>query len=64
VAKPVEVADVQVAAEAIREIPQNPASLNFSGGLGTSESWLGANKYIMGAILVIAAVVAGIVWLR
>jgi len=32
--------------------------------LGTSESWLGKNKYILGAILVIAGVVAGIVWLR
>jgi hypothetical protein len=58
------VAEVNVGAEPVREIPQNPASLDFSGGLGTSESWFAANKYILGVILVIAAVVAGIVWLR
>jgi hypothetical protein len=62
--KPVEVADVKAAAEPVRDVPQNPASLNFSGGLGRSESWLGANKYILGAILVIAAAVTAIVWLR
>lgn len=70
--QPVEVAEadatvapvVEPVVEPVREIPQNPASLNFSGGPGTSESWLGKNKYILGTILVIAAVVAGIVWLR
>jgi hypothetical protein len=62
--QPVVVAEVNVGAELVREIPQNPASLDFSGGLGTSESWFAANKYILGAILVIAAMVAGIVWLR
>ena len=54
----------QAAAKPVEEIPQNLASFDFSGGLGTSESWLGKNKYILGAILVIAGVVAGIVWLR
>jgi hypothetical protein len=63
-AKPAEVPEGKAAVEPVREIAQNPASLNFSGGLGSSESWLAANKYILGAILVIAAVVAGIVWLR
>jgi hypothetical protein len=71
-AQPVEVAGaeatvapvIEPVVEPVREIPQNPASLNFSGGLGTSESWLSKNKYILGAILVIAAVVAGIVLLR
>ena len=63
-AKPVEVAEPGGNAEPAREIPQNLASFDFSGGLGTSESWLGKNKYILGAILVIAGVVAGIVWLR
>jgi hypothetical protein len=62
--QPVQVSEAKAAVEPVREIPQNPAALNFSGGLGSSESWLGANKYILGAILVIAAVVAGIVWLR
>ena len=64
VAKPVEVTEPGGNAEPAREIPQNLASFDFSGGLGTSESWLGKNKYILGAILVIAGVVAGIVWLR
>src|ERR1700722_1310493 len=63
-AKPAEAPEGKAAVEPVREIAQNPASLNFSGGLGSSESWLAANKYILGAILVIAAVVAGIVWLR
>jgi GAF domain len=63
-AKPVEVTAPGGNAEPAREIPQNSASFDFSGGLGTSESWLGKNKYILGAILVIAGVVAGIVWLR
>jgi GAF domain-containing protein len=62
--KIVEIAEPEATVEPVREIPQNPASFDFSGGLGTSESWLGKNKYILGAILVIAAVVAGIVWLR
>src|SRR5580692_1287421 len=61
-AKPVEVTEPGGNAEPAREIPQNSASFDFSGGLGTSESWLGKNKYILGAILVIAGVVAGIVW--
>jgi hypothetical protein len=63
-AKTAEVPEGKAVAEPVQEIAQNPASLNFSGGLGSSESWLAANKYILGAILVIAAVVAGIVWLR
>jgi GAF domain len=63
-AEPVEVTEPGGKAEPAREIPQNLASFDFSGGLGTSESWLGKNKYILGAILVIAGVVAGIVWLR
>jgi hypothetical protein len=63
-AKPLEVTEPGGKAEPAREISQNSASFDFSGGLGTSESWLGKNKYILGAILVIAGVVAGIVWLR
>lgn len=36
----------------------------FSAGIGSSESWLSSNKYIVLAILAVAAVVAAIVWLR
>jgi len=36
----------------------------ISGGLEPSRSWFSANKYILGAIMVVAAIVAGIVMLR
>jgi hypothetical protein len=45
--------------EAVR-VPEAPI---LSGGLGTQGSWLGSNWYILGAILV-AAAVAAIAWLR
>jgi hypothetical protein len=50
--------------EPARSAQNRPAGPNFSGGLGTSESWLSRNKYVLGTILVIAAVVAAIAWLR
>jgi hypothetical protein len=50
--------------EPARRVQNRPAGPNFSGGLGTSESWLSRNKYVLGTILVIAAVVAAIAWLR
>jgi hypothetical protein len=40
------------------------AVANFNGGMGSSESWLASNKYIMGAILLVAVVVAAIFLLR
>jgi hypothetical protein len=36
----------------------------FSGSTVESQSWFAANKYIIGALLVVAVVVAAIVWLR
>jgi hypothetical protein len=36
----------------------------FSAGLENSQSWLGRNKYVLGAMLVIAMGVAAILWLR
>jgi hypothetical protein len=39
-------------------------SAPFSGSTANSQSWLAANKYIIGALLVVAVVVAAIVWLR
>jgi len=71
--KPIERAEASASVEPVRSVEQNPvsihptshpASLNFTGGLGTSESWLSANKYILGAILLIAGVVAAVAWLR
>ncbi len=39
-------------------------SASFSGSTVESRSWFAANKYIIGALLVVAVVVAAIVWLR
>jgi hypothetical protein len=39
-------------------------SSSFLGSLAPSESWFAANKYILGALLVVAIVVGVIVWLR
>jgi hypothetical protein len=50
--------------EPARHAQNRPAGPNFSGGLGTSESWLSRNKYVLGTILAIAAVVAAVAWLR
>jgi hypothetical protein len=36
----------------------------FSGGIERSESWFSANKYIVGALLIVVAVVAAVVFLR
>jgi hypothetical protein len=36
----------------------------FSGGLESSQSWFAANKYVFLALVVVAAVVAAIVWMR
>jgi hypothetical protein len=53
-------------------IPQNgaenvPGSDNptlFLSSAAPSESWLAANKYVLGALLVVAIVIGLIVWLR
>jgi hypothetical protein len=45
--------------------PQTPATeLVLSAGLEPAQSWFAANKYILGALLVVAAVVAAIFLLR
>jgi hypothetical protein len=36
----------------------------FQSSAAPSESWLASNKYILGALLVVAVVIAAIVWLR
>ena len=45
------------------ETPAQPA-VTFSAGFEPSQSWLAANKYILGALLAVAAAVAAIVLLR
>jgi hypothetical protein len=49
---------------AVQQAARGPEAPILSGGLGTQESWLGSNKYILLAILLVAAVVGAIAWLR
>jgi len=51
-------------APAMRETVRELEAPILSGGLEMQESWLGSNKYIVAAILLVAAVVAAIAWLR
>lgn len=59
------------AKRATREVPVEPlppssesSTVVFSGGLQTSQSWFAANKYIIGVLLVVAALVAAFFVLR
>jgi hypothetical protein len=36
----------------------------FSGSAAPSRSWFASNKYVLGALLVVAIVIAAIAWLR
>jgi hypothetical protein len=39
-------------------------SAPFSSSAAPSESWFAANKYVLGALLLVAIAVAAVVWLR
>ena len=57
------------ASDAAPERAEEPAQTQqpevvFSGGLESSQSWFAANKYVFLALVVVAAVVAAIVWMR
>jgi hypothetical protein len=39
-------------------------SAPFSSSAAPSESWFAANKYVLGALLLVAIAVAPVVWLR
>jgi L-methionine (R)-S-oxide reductase len=62
----------ETAKRATREFPVEPlpqrsessTPVVFSGGLQTSQSWFAANKYIIGVLLVVAALVAAFFVLR
>ncbi|HET9306579.1 MAG TPA: GAF domain-containing protein [Candidatus Sulfotelmatobacter sp.] len=62
----------ETAKRATREVPVEPLPQSsesstpvvFSGGLQTSQSWFAANKYIIGVLLVVAALVAAFFMLR
>jgi len=68
VAVPPEPAAIQVASETTRAAAEEtlaaPPEVTFSAGLEPSQSWFQANKYILGALLLVAATVAAIVLLR
>ncbi|MGA2855687.1 MAG: GAF domain-containing protein [Candidatus Sulfotelmatobacter sp.] len=66
VAVPREPAVIQVASEATPVAAEEtaPQEVTFSAGLEPSPSWFRANKYILGALLVVAGTVAAIVLLR
>jgi hypothetical protein len=70
-AKAVEAIPTVVSAVDASAAPEFPASTNssapdfaFSAGMEPSQSWLAANKYILGAIVVAAAAIAAFVFLR
>ena len=46
------------------DVPSSESSTLFQSSAAPSESWLASNKYILGALLVVAVVIAAIVWLR
>jgi hypothetical protein len=62
---------VQTSLRSSTEIPQPPAnsagfgtSAMFSSSAAPSRSWFAANKYVLGALLVVALVIGAIAWLR
>ncbi|HWY23104.1 MAG TPA: GAF domain-containing protein [Candidatus Acidoferrum sp.] len=46
------------------EFPASANSTLFLSSAASSESWLAANKYVIGVLLVVAIVIGAIVWLR
>jgi hypothetical protein len=46
------------------DLPASDNSTLFLSSAAPSESWFAANKYILGALLVVAIVIGAIVWLR
>jgi hypothetical protein len=64
-------ADAQISRASSSDVPHVAAhapapdtSTLFSSSAAPSESWLASNKYILGALLVVALVIGVIVWLR
>ncbi len=45
-------------------VPTESSSLIFSAGLEPSQSWIARNKYVLGVLVLVAAVIAAIVFLR
>jgi len=62
--KPVRTAAVTLSDLVSTQHTSQDSAPTFSGGLAPSESWLSANKYIVGAVLVVAVVVVAILFLR
>jgi len=61
-----EVRDLDIPASDVPDpanVPSDTSTL-FLSSTASSESWLSANKYILGALLVVAIVIGAVVWLR
>jgi hypothetical protein len=48
----------------LEDVPLSDNSTLFLSSAAPSESWLAANKYVLGVLLVVAIVIGLIVWLR
>ena len=58
---------VPPSADILHRPPQSAVSSSpamFSGSAAPSQSWFASNKYVLGALLVVAIVIAAIAWLR
>jgi hypothetical protein len=53
-----------VLADGSRDFSGSGSSALFSGSAAPSGSWFSANKFVLGALLVVAIVIAAIAWLR
>jgi GAF domain-containing protein len=56
---PIDIADAIPA-----DVPEDENAAPFLSSAMPSESWLASNKYILGALLVVAIIIVSIVWLR
>jgi predicted secreted protein len=54
----------EVPVEPLRQSSEPSTPVVFSGGLGTSQSWFSANKYIIAVLLLVAAAVAAFFLMR
>jgi hypothetical protein len=55
---------VSAVAELPHSVPQNISENEILKTIAPSDSWFVANKYVLGALLIVAIVIGAIVWLR
>ncbi len=61
---PIATTSTPPASEVLVEVPATDNSTPFLSSALPSESWFAANKYILGALLVVAIIIAAVAWLR